>query len=38
MQHKNPNLLANWEKFFAVCDCIPFRTLAEEMFPHFEPL
>jgi quinol monooxygenase YgiN len=38
--HKNPNVLAMWDKFFAVCDCVPFRTLAEaeEMFPNFEPL
>lgn len=38
--HKNPNVLAMWEKFFAICDCVPFRTLAEaeEMFPDFEPL
>ena len=38
--HKNPNVLAMWNKFFAICDCVPFRTLgeAEEMFPNFEPL
>jgi quinol monooxygenase YgiN len=38
--HKNPNVLAMWEKFFAICDCVPFRTLpeAEEMFPNFAPL
>jgi len=38
--HKSPNVLAMWEKFFAICDCVPFRTLAEteEMFPNFEPL
>jgi quinol monooxygenase YgiN len=38
--HKNPNVLAMWDKFFAICDCVPFRTLAEaeEMFPNFEPL
>ena len=38
--HKNPNVLAMWEKFFAICDCVSFRTLAEaeEMFPNFEPL
>ena len=38
--HKNPNVLAMWETFFAICDCVPFRTLAEaeEMFPNFEPL
>ena len=27
--HKNPNVLAMWEKFFAICDCVPFRTLEE---------
>jgi len=38
--HKNPNILAMWDRFFAICDCVPFRTLAEaeEMFPNFEPL
>jgi quinol monooxygenase YgiN len=38
--HKNPNVLAMWAKFFAICDCVPFTTLAEaeEMFPNFEPL
>jgi quinol monooxygenase YgiN len=38
--HKNPNVLAMWNKFFAICDCVPFKTLAEaeEMFPNFEPL
>jgi quinol monooxygenase YgiN len=38
--HKNPNVLALWEKFFAICDCVPLNTLAEasEMFAGFEPL
>ena len=38
--HKNPNVLAMWEKFFAVCDCVPLNTLAEadEMFAGFEPV
>lgn len=38
--HKNPNVLAMWEEFFAICDCVPFRTLAEaeEVFPNFEPI
>ena len=38
--HKNPNVLAMWNKFFAVCDCVPLKTLseAEEMFAGFEPL
>ena len=38
--HKNPNVLAMWNKFFAICDCIPVNTLAEanEMFAGFEPI
>jgi len=38
--HKNPNVLAMWEKFFALCDCVPLNTLAEasEMFASFEPI
>ena len=38
--HQNPNVLAMWNQFFEVCDCIPLRTLAEaeEMFPNFEPI
>ena len=38
--HKNPNVLAMWDKFFAVCDCVPLQTLAEaeEMFAGFEPI
>jgi quinol monooxygenase YgiN len=38
--HKNPNVLAMSNKFFAICDCIPLKTLAEaeEMFAGFEPL
>src|SRR6184192_4670408 len=27
--HKNPKVLAMWEKFFAVCDCVPLNRLAE---------
>ena len=27
--HKNPSVLAMWNKFFAVCDCVPLNTLAE---------
>jgi len=39
-EHKNPNVLAMWNKFFAVCDCVPLNTLAEakEMFAGFEPI
>ena len=38
--HKNPNVLAMWNKFFALCDCVPLKTLAEaeEMFAGFEPI
>ena len=38
--HKNPNVLAMWNKFFAICDCIPLNTLAEasELFTGFEPI
>ena len=38
--HKNPNVLAMWEKFFAMCDCVPLNTLAEarEMFAGVEPI
>ncbi|MDQ2824743.1 MAG: antibiotic biosynthesis monooxygenase [Verrucomicrobiota bacterium] len=32
--HQNPNVLAMWKRFFAVCDCVPLKTLTEanEMF------
>ena len=38
--HKNPNVLTMWNKFFAICDCIPLNTLTEanEMFAGFEPI
>ncbi len=38
--HKNPNVLAMWEKFFAVCDCVPLNLLPEsaEMFAGFAPI
>jgi quinol monooxygenase YgiN len=38
--HKNPKVLAMWEKFFAVCDCVPLNTLAEaaDMFAGFTPV
>ena len=38
--HQNPNVLAMWDKFFALCDCVPLNALAEaeEMFAGFEPL
>ena len=38
--HKNPKVLAMWEKFFAVCDCVPLNRLAEAegMLASFEPV
>src|SRR2546426_10046214 len=38
--HKNPNVLAMWNKFFALCDCVPLNTLSEaaDMFAGFEPV
>ena len=27
--HKNPDVWAMWEKFFALCDCVPLNTLPE---------
>jgi quinol monooxygenase YgiN len=38
--HKNPNVVAMWDKFFAICDCVPLNRLAEakEMFAGFEPI
>ncbi len=38
--HKNPIVLAMWNKFFEACDCIPLNTLAEanDLFAGFEPI
>jgi quinol monooxygenase YgiN len=38
--HKNSNVLAMWEKFGAVCECVPLKTLAEaaDMFAGFTPV
>ncbi|SRR5947209_4520911 len=38
--HKNPNVLAMWNQFFTLCDCVPLKSLAEaeEMFAGFEPV
>ena len=38
--HTNPNVLAMWNRFFEVCDCIPLNTLPEsaEMFAGFKPI
>jgi hypothetical protein len=37
---KNPNVLAMWNRFFAVRDCVPLNQLSEsdEMFAGFEPI
>jgi len=38
--HRNPNVLAMWDKFFAVCECVPLNTLPEaaDMFAGFTPV
>lgn len=38
--HQNPRVLAMWDKFFTVCDCVPLKTVpeAETMFAGFEPI
>ena len=38
--HKNPRVLAMWDKFFAVCDCVPLKAVpeAETMFAGFAPI
>lgn len=38
--HKNANVLAMWDKFFALCECVPLKSLAEAdtMFAGFEPV
>ncbi len=38
--HRNLNVLTMWNKFFALCDCVPLKSLAEaeEMFAGFEPV
>ena len=38
--HRNPRVLAMWDKFFAVCDCVPLKTVpeAETMFAGFAPI
>ena len=38
--HRNPRVLAMWEKFFAVCDCVPLKTVPETemMFAGFQPI
>jgi quinol monooxygenase YgiN len=38
--HRNPNVLAMWDKFFAVCECVPLNTVPEaaDMFAGFTPV
>jgi quinol monooxygenase YgiN len=38
--HRNPRVLAMWDKFFGVCDCVPLNSVpeAETMFAGFEPI
>ncbi len=38
--HKNETVRAMWNRFFALCDCIPLKDVAEaeEMFAGFAPL
>ena len=38
--HKNPDVWAMWEKFFALCDCVPLNTLPEaaDIFAGFTPI
>jgi Antibiotic biosynthesis monooxygenase. len=38
--HKNANVWAMWEKFSALCDCVPLNTVPEssEMFAGFTPI
>lgn len=38
--HTNPDVLAMWERYAAVCDYVPLNDLPEarEMFAQFEPI
>ena len=38
--HRNPRVLAMWDKFFAVCDCVPLKEVpeSETMFAGFQPI
>ena len=38
--HRNPRVLAMWDKFFTVCDCVPLKDVpeSETMFAGFEPI
>jgi quinol monooxygenase YgiN len=38
--HRNPRVLAMWDRFGAVCDCVPLNAVPESatMFAGFEPV
>jgi quinol monooxygenase YgiN len=38
--HQNQRVLAMWDRFFAVCDCVPLNVVPESatMFAGFEPI
>jgi quinol monooxygenase YgiN len=38
--HKNPRVLAMWDRFSTVCDCVPLNSVPESatMFAGFEPV
>ena len=38
--HRNPRVLAMWDKFFALCECVPLNAVPESgtMFAGFEPV
>ena len=38
--HQNPRVLAMWDKFFALCECVPLNAVPESatMFAGFEPI
>src|ERR1044072_9806667 len=38
--HRNPRVLAMWDRFFAVCECVPLKSVpeSETMFAGVEPI
>lgn len=38
--HRNPNVLALWQRFMEVCDCVPLQSVPETelMFAGFQPI
>ena len=38
--HRNPRVLAMWDRFFEACDCVPLNLVPESatMFAGFEPI